>query len=66
MQMTREQRQKYLREGGTSCPYCTGDIGDCDSVEIEKGAAYQTCGCSVCGEEWTAQYTLVSAMDGKR
>ncbi len=58
-----EQIQKYVEEGGVSCPYC----GDADIeggfVEIESGGASQKITCPACDRSWRDEYRLARLVE---
>ena len=59
MELTAEQKKKYLAGGGVSCPFC-GDPGiEGLFIETNEGRASQPMSCTACREEWTDCYRLV-------
>ena len=54
-QMTREG---YVKNHGTTCPFCGSDDLEGGSVEIDNGGAYQGVRCLCCDEDWTDTYAL--------
>jgi hypothetical protein len=54
--LTPEERQKYIDDGGGSCPYC-GD-GDYygDSFECESSTVWQNLTCLACHRTWQDVY----------
>ena len=53
--------EKYLRSGGSACPWCDGvlEAEKCPDVITGKGMAEQKIHCCSCGREWYDQYKLV-------
>lgn len=61
--LTNEQAQNYLKNRGSSCPFCGSDQIQGDSVEVHDGRVYQSVQCLKCGEGWHDGYTLDSVAD---
>lgn len=61
--MTPEQREKYIAQGGTRCPYCGSEDLDGKGVQIDRGTATQEVMCTDCGNGWTDIYVLAHAED---
>jgi len=51
--------QRYVEQGGVSCPYCGSDQLEGGSVEIDGAFANQEVRCLVCRQDWTDEYKLV-------
>lgn len=54
---------KYVRMGGTQCPFCSSTEITGNEVNIDAGTASQEISCSVCDKEWVDLYDLVGFKD---
>lgn len=55
--------KRYLREGGTKCPYCSSsDIEELD-FDFCGDVATQDMECMECEKSWTATYELTGAAE---
>lgn len=56
--LSQEQRERYIQQGGPSCPFC-GDLNiEGQNCEFDVGIMWQEVKCLACGETWTDDYTL--------
>jgi transcription elongation factor Elf1 len=62
--MTRQQRQKYLKDPG-HCPYCESTDIEGGFVEIDGNMACQTVTCQDCGRRWSDGYKLTNVVEIK-
>jgi hypothetical protein len=56
--ITEEQKEKYLKHGGTHCPYCDGQDFEGGQVQLDAGCAWQELFCNDCEKEWADIYSL--------
>jgi transposase-like protein len=63
MELTQEQIDKYVEQGGTSCPYCGSDQLQYGNEDLEAGAVYQRVSCLRCNRRWTDSYTLTNLIE---
>jgi len=54
----RIDEKKYIRAGGTKCPFCGSDEIEGSSVEVDSSSAWQEVGCNNCDSEWNDIYKL--------
>jgi transcription elongation factor Elf1 len=54
--LTKEQKEKYLKNGTNLCPFCESSDIVGGSVEIDGAVAWQEVSCSECGEVWQDVY----------
>jgi len=59
LEITAEQKKKYLAGGGVSCPFCGDSRIEGGFVETGEGRATQPMKCTECGEDWIDYYRLV-------
>lgn len=58
-QVEEDQSQgKYVRLGGTHCPFCDSEEITGNEINIDAGTATQEISCSNCDKEWNDLYTL--------
>lgn len=50
--------QKYIKDGGTHCPYCGSEQIEGGSISVEGGCCWQKVWCNACGAEWDDIYHL--------
>ncbi len=59
MPLDRSKRAKYIKNGGTICPFCGSTQISADScADIDGGRATQEITCAECDGAWVDQYTL--------
>ena len=58
--VTEEQQQQYVADGGIKCPACESEDIVGDYILVEEGVATQEMSCNHCDMEWTDVYRLVS------
>lgn len=58
--VTEEQKQQYVADGGIKCPGCESEDIVGDDISVEEGVATQEMSCNTCNLEWTDVYRLVS------
>jgi hypothetical protein len=60
--LTKEQKEEYVKDGYSKCPSpdCGSEIIDGGFVEVDSGHCHQNCVCNDCGREWTDIYKLVA------
>jgi hypothetical protein len=54
----RVDEKKYIRQGGTRCPFCGSDEIEGSSVEVDGGSAWQEVACNNCDSQWQDVYLL--------
>jgi C4-type Zn-finger protein len=57
-ELTYEQKQDYLNENGTKCPYCQSTQLNGEQFDVNAGIATQNVECMSCGEYWKDVYRL--------
>jgi len=57
MQLTEEQKKKYVDDGGVACPYCSGEELLHEPSD-EDVPTYQRVECLGCGKVWSNEYSL--------
>lgn len=63
MQLTEEQKKRYMECRGNCCPACESSDISGGHVEINDGFAWQDVDCKACDAEWQDIYTLTSVED---
>jgi len=58
MALTKEQVDKYLKNGGIRCPKCGSEEIRGSSVKREVGGAWEDVNCADCELEFRDVYTL--------
>lgn len=60
MALTKARKEKYLKEHGVRCPYCSsGDLNTIGSLKTDTyGQVTQDVQCLNCGKIWTDHHTL--------
>src|SRR3972149_185521 len=56
--MTKEQKERYLREDSACCPFCGSANIEADVLDLDAGGALQRLDCLGCGESWRDEYHL--------
>lgn len=56
--LTLEQKEQYLKDGGTLCPFCRSNDLSTDNMQIDGGTMTEDIECLNCGEQWQDSYTL--------
>lgn len=57
-ELTRKQKQMYLKKGGVACPFCESEDIEGGFVEIDEGYVTQGMNCVSCGRRWNDVYKL--------
>ena len=64
--LTTDQLDKYVAEGGITCPYC----GEANSVVTDAGSSdsshatiYSDVSCRACEKHWTEAYNLATIIE---
>ena len=65
MALTKEQVDKYLKNGGIRCPKCGSDELQCSSMNYDAGVAWQDVTCEGCELEFRDLYTLTGVEEIK-
>jgi hypothetical protein len=59
--ITKEISDKYIKENGSTCPFCGGDNYEADgSPQVDGQTAWQEVRCLDCEGCWQDVYTLTS------
>ena len=58
--LTEEQKAKYVKGGGYSCPYCGSDDITAGAYDWDGSGVCQVVTCGKCDKEWTDVYTLTA------
>ncbi len=57
--LTAEEIDLYIADGGTSCPYCGSDELENEDMEHCHSKTVIRTWCNVCDREWSEKYQLV-------
>lgn len=59
MKLTKDQKIKYVKNGGSKCPYCgSSDIEGVRHPQVDGPGASQEVHCRNCGKGWHDLYVL--------
>ena len=64
--MTR--KTEYIESGGFGCAFCPDGHVTVGTLKFEEGDdnhIFQSCVCTMCGEEWKDVYTLTDVRQGE-
>jgi len=60
MELTTQQKQDYLKSGGSHCPFCkSDDIEAIGGFDFEASQVWESVKCNACDSEWRDVYTLI-------
>jgi len=57
-ELTSSARDKYLKSGGSACPFCESNCIEGDGMDVDGPTGTSNCRCGKCGEEWIDTYEL--------
>jgi hypothetical protein len=58
--LSKAQKERYVREGGTRCPFCEAEDISADRPEAEGSIVAMPVTCERCGRCWHERYDLAA------